>query len=563
MGYMKSRNLKMGMVIDLTKSGRFYKRDELEKQGVLYKKLACAGHQATPTPDQVQIFISVCKHFWSQHPNEIIGVHCTHGFNRTGYMIAAFLVEQEGCQVEAAIKQFAKARPPGILKAHYLDDLCQRFDGEIEMCPTPPLPDWFDEEENGEDVEDTIEDDASASHHQGRKRKHDSAGPSVPMDGVENVFSVTENVDYLKQRCCELCGMQNSRNFPGAQPVSLDTNNIKYFSMKPYRVSWKADGTRYLMMILGPGQIYLADRKMLIFHAPQLVFPLRGSAPGSGQHLTNTLVDGELVIDDENGVKVPRYYIYDMMSLENKDVGRQLCHVDRYQKIEDYIIGPRRELEKHGLLNKTQEPFRIRNKPFWNVERTKERVIDQVIPSLLHPNDGLIFSPASEPYKPATNPDLLKWKPPELNSVDFLLRIRRENREGELPRMVGDLMVTDLATPFSQIRLTKELKQLHNQIIECKWERPTGWAFMRVREDKARPNSYRTAESVCNSIKVPVTESYLLEFIEKCRYRPPQAATQQHRPASQPPGQPVIQKRQVAGGSDKHLMPPPPAPTST
>lgn len=36
-----------------------------------------------------------------------------------------------------------------------------------------------------------------------------------------------------------------SSGFPGAQPVSMDTNNIMFIRQKPYRVSWKADGTRY------------------------------------------------------------------------------------------------------------------------------------------------------------------------------------------------------------------------------------------------------------------------------------------------------------------------------
>lgn len=32
--------------------------------------------------------------------------------------------------------------------------------------------------------------------------------------------------------------------FPGAQPVSMDKQNIKLLEQKPYKVSWKADGTR-------------------------------------------------------------------------------------------------------------------------------------------------------------------------------------------------------------------------------------------------------------------------------------------------------------------------------
>ena len=35
-----------------------------------------------------------------------------------------------------------------------------------------------------------------------------------------------------------------SSGFPGAQPVSMDLQNIRFINEKPYRVSWKADGTR-------------------------------------------------------------------------------------------------------------------------------------------------------------------------------------------------------------------------------------------------------------------------------------------------------------------------------
>ena len=39
---------------------------------------------------------------------EIIGVHCTHGYNRTGFLIIAYLVEKEDWDLEAAISVFAK-----------------------------------------------------------------------------------------------------------------------------------------------------------------------------------------------------------------------------------------------------------------------------------------------------------------------------------------------------------------------------------------------------------------------------------------------------------------------
>ena len=40
---------------------------------------------------------------------------------------------------------------------------------------------------------------------------------------------------------------------------------------------------------------------------------------------------------------------------------------------------------------------------------------------LQHENDGLIFTMDACPYYPGTCPEILKWKPLELNSIDFSL----------------------------------------------------------------------------------------------------------------------------------------------
>ncbi|KAG8124047.1 hypothetical protein E2320_019350, partial [Naja naja] len=142
-------------------------------------------------------------------------------------------------------------------------------------------------------------------------------------------------------------------------------------------------------------------------------------------------------------------------------------------------------------------------------------------------------------YKPGRCDDILKWKPPSLNSVDFRLKIARVVGEGLLPRNVGFLYVGSLERPFAEIKVTKDLKQYDNKIIECKFEN-NSWVFMRQRIDKSFPNAYSTAMAVCNSIQHPVTKEFLFEFIQKCM-----AVT---------PGQP----RKHHLDPDTELMPPPP-----
>lgn len=45
-----------------------------------------------------------------KYPLEHIAVHCTHGFNRTGFLIVSYLVEKMDCSIEIALEMFAKAR---------------------------------------------------------------------------------------------------------------------------------------------------------------------------------------------------------------------------------------------------------------------------------------------------------------------------------------------------------------------------------------------------------------------------------------------------------------------
>ena len=44
------------------------------------------------------------------------GVHCTHGFNRTGFVICTYMIEVLEFSVEQSITYFAQARPPGMYK---------------------------------------------------------------------------------------------------------------------------------------------------------------------------------------------------------------------------------------------------------------------------------------------------------------------------------------------------------------------------------------------------------------------------------------------------------------
>uniref|UniRef100_A0A803W5K0 mRNA-capping enzyme n=1 Tax=Ficedula albicollis TaxID=59894 RepID=A0A803W5K0_FICAL len=485
--YLKSLKVKMGLLVDLTNTTRFYDRNDIEKEGIKYIKLQCKGHGECPTPENTETFIRVCEHFSDKNPSELIGVHCTHGFNRTGFLICAFLVEKLDWSIEAAVATFAQARPPGIYKGDYLKELFRRY-GDEDDAPAPPeLPEWcFDDDEEEDDDNGKTggpeSEPGSSSSSFGKRRKERLKLGAIFLEGitVKCVTQVTTQpkLGGIQQKCQQFCGWEGT-GFPGAQPVSMDKQNIKFLEQKPYKVSWKADGTRYMMLIDGKNEVYMIDRDNSIFHVSNLEFPFRKDLR---THLSNTLLDGEMIIDKVNGQVVPRYLIYDII--------------------------------KFNLLE-------------GNFAR-----------EVSHEVDGLIFQPTGK-YKPGRCDDILKWKPPSLNSVDFRLKITRIGGEGLLTQNVGLLYVGNFDRPFAQIKVTKELKQYDNKIIECKFEN-NSWVFMRQRIDKSFPNAYSTAMAVCNSIQNPVTKEMLFEFIDRC------AAASQG------------QTRKHHLDPDTELMPPPP-----
>lgn len=243
---LKSQKIKMGLWIDLTNTSRFYDKKQVESYGCRYLKLACRGHGETPSPDQTMTFIKICKTFIANNPLEIIGVHCTHGFNRTGFLVISYLVETEFSDVDGALNHFAVARPPGIYKGDYIQELYKRY-SDIDDAPAPPaLPGWcLEYDDSVEDADEPEEASSSAPANGVKHKRENNVKNPVFMSGVPNVSAVSDagKVSGIQRRVQQMCGWKSS-GFPGSQPVSMDRNNIQLLHQKPYRVSWKADGTR-------------------------------------------------------------------------------------------------------------------------------------------------------------------------------------------------------------------------------------------------------------------------------------------------------------------------------
>lgn len=240
-----------------------------------------------------------------------------------------------------------------------------------------------------------------------------------------------------------------------------------------------------------------------------------------------TLLDGELVWDESRGELV--YYIFDVILF----MARNLSSLDlngRLRVVQNDVIGPyeaRRSSKNRGNSNNDANdmsfyeqdfPFKLKMKQMWKPYGLQE-IFDRVIPLQGHENDGLIFTPVRDGYQAGTCHRLLKWKPSELNSVDFKIVERFEGVESNSKKNHELHIATQGRTHFyvnfnvSEDPILKDHKEsLDGCIGEFRLD-PTKdrWLFMRFRPDKRLPNDCKTVEKVLHSIRDNVSKADLLK----------------------------------------------------
>ena len=479
----KSSKVKLGMVIDLTKTDRFYDRSIFENSNIKYWKHKLDGFAEAPTKAQTTAFIALVDEFLNLNPLSFIAVHCTHGFNRTGFVICSYLVEKMDWSVEAALEAFANIRPPGIYKQHYVDELFERYEGSKDeaIAVVNVLPDWCHEDDQ-KLIEELNEEDRPGIDSR-QKVFIDSKELDLKYRNEELVVQIFDQPRLGQiQRLAKAYMRTDKNTFIGAQPVSLDKDNIVKIREKPYHLSWKADGTRYLLLIQGRDNIYMLDRDNCVFKVKNLSFPKSNDI---SRHLEKCLFDGELVVDrvktDPNNpnshvTEYPRFLIYDAITFKDQEVSKMPFDI-RIKCIKNEIIETRNKAKAKGVIIH-KEPFSIRLKEFISIQaeskgRWKKFLDPNFTKSLCHETDGLILQPSGKEdfYKSGRCDDILKWKPPELNTIDFKLVVKKTKVEiGCLQERIGLLYVSGHEQPIDTIQVTPVLAKLDGKIIECKYE---------------------------------------------------------------------------------------------
>ena len=129
---------KVKAVIDISHESPVYNPQGLEHGGIAYHKFPTVS-KIPPTAEEVRDFVKLVDNLRtspSENDTRLVGVHCHYGFNRTGFFVCSYLIENEQYSVQGAIDEFHQRRPPGIRHEHFIDTLFVRYCIGLKRAPT-------------------------------------------------------------------------------------------------------------------------------------------------------------------------------------------------------------------------------------------------------------------------------------------------------------------------------------------------------------------------------------------------------------------------------------------
>ncbi|KAF9448015.1 mRNA guanylyltransferase [Macrolepiota fuliginosa MF-IS2] len=387
--------------------------------------------------------------------------------------------------------------------------------------------------------------------------------PDLPGDLVPRN---SDHERWLKNHVSRLCQLDHDR-FPGSQPVSFAVKDLARLEARDFWVCEKSDGIRVLLLI---------DRHNTYRQLNGLYFPHHENP---AKPLLDTLVDGELVIDVDPVTKQEtlKYLAFDCIVVDNQNVmSRPLDK--RYGRLNAWFYKPYSQMMVDHPYMAEHQPFSVAVKQISFSYHV--RAVFDGIPLLQHGNDGLIYTCVSTPYTPGTDNNILKWKPPSENSIDFKLVLRFPPLRNDpnkpdfhakplflLHAWCGDERGQSKYEQYDDMyvddeeweRLKQSGEQIDDRIVEVHWDSEISrWRMMRFRSDKPNGNHISVVENIIQSIADGVEKEALLKRSDairnawKARQGQPASASQQPQsqipPSSRPmpgPAPPVTKARSM------------------
>jgi hypothetical protein len=225
--------------------------------------------------------------------------------------------------------------------------------------------------------------------------------------------------------------------FIAVNPITLhrknimSNKNVQNIIDTEYAVTPKADGTRNLLVVHNGGEMY---RFNINFDISAFGF--------IASNWDGTIIEGEYVDDKDI------FLSYDMLFYKGEDIrSRHLIYnktergkgnKGRHELLNEFISSKFTKTFENASTEIIMKDFEYssggnsiyeKSKKLWESRMRYDYKID-----------GLIYIPIKEYYPTRIGAwhSLFKWKPTELNTIDFLIKIERDERGNELIRSLYD-----------------------------------------------------------------------------------------------------------------------------
>ena len=373
-------------------------------------------------------------------------------------------------------------------------------------------------------------------------------GSSIHLDAVGTLLP-PEDANFQRGQVADLLNRQSTK-FPGAQPVSFARRHLLELQRDDYFLCEKTDGIRCLLFLtqyydpaegMVEGQL-LIDRKNDHYAIAKGYLHIPPTGPNGEPPFildkwhTGTLLDGELVRERyRDGREQLNYLIFDCLALDGENITNRVYDV-RIGKVQSLVFKPWKAFAEAWPEDAEAQPFQLKLKE-WQLPYGTEMMFRDIIPKLSHGNDGLIFTCKNTPYVSGTDQHILKWKPPQENTVDFRLQLgafpMAEDDHGKYEdyeqKPETELLVFHGGKDYrhyAMLHLTddeweamKGMNQAFDwRIVECFRDAKAGhWrpkleedGTPRFRDDKEHANHVSVVESVLESIEDAVNEQDLI-----------------------------------------------------
>jgi len=319
----------------------------------------------------------------------------------------------------------------------------------------------------------------------------------VPYSEIRNVGTQYLKLVYGKDYNEKM--RMNPKMFLGPSSATLQISNIAPINedtvipniRKDYTVTEKADGMRKLLYIHKDGRIYLIDTNMNVQFTGSMT---------KNVDLFETIIDGEHILHNKKGEFINLYAAFDVYIINKKDVRANSFIPPPVDEGGEYVLTKYRlpvliniikSLGAISTITDKPSPIRIEHKNFkaessnLSIFQCCNTIIDQQKQGLYeYEVDGLIFTPAylgvacDKPGQagPRNKPSWkysFKWKPPEFNTIDFLITTKKDVNGSE--DFIGNIFQEGTNTSaYEQLSQYKTLilrvgfdEKIHGYINPC------------------------------------------------------------------------------------------------